>query len=333
MSDKILNGYYQYYNNVLKREALSDDQVVKKMQSRFDDKLEMIISSWGRTSTYKSMFIKKDEDSEYVIPMLTASEIISQKMTLGQKLLEDYQWVMPPYIQMNIIFEMIQKKEIADLEILYNSTYNIGYFASQLTSTYREVDLLKSYMSLIEESIECFLFKKYAGAITLLLTIIEGISREFCQCVQVPFNKQGASSSFCAAVKYRKDKWKENVLFKKGNKQIVIPNDYLNDEVLIKIDEAMDMFVSFERYGVDFLYKSNTDFSLNRHSILHGISKDYYIPINFFRLFSCLEMLVLVVSSKFMAKDIEDYETTYRLFKRFSVIENAGAIQEGPDIL
>ncbi|MHA6529329.1 hypothetical protein [Paenibacillus sp. BAC0078] len=333
MSDKLLNSYYQYFNNVLKRESFTDEQMVQKMQSRFNDELDIKISSWGRTSTYKSLEIKKNEKFDYVIPMLTPSEIISQKATLGQKLREDYQWVLPPYIQMRIIYEMIKKKELDDLEILYNSTYNTDYFASQLTSTYRDADLIKGYMSLIEESIECFLFKKYAGAITLLLTVVEGISREFCDSVQVSYNKQGSSSAFCGAIKYRKEQWKENVLFKKGNKQIILPSDYYNDEVLIKIDEAMDMFVSFERYGVDYLYKSSTNYSLNRHSILHGVNKDYYIPINFYRLFSCLEMLVLVVSNKFVAKDIEDYEITYKLFKRFSFIEDARAIQEGADIL
>ncbi len=332
MTDKILNSYYQYYNNVLKQESFTDEQVIKKMQTRFNNELEIKISNWGRTSAYKTMEIKKNEHSDYVIPMLTPNEIISQNATLGQKLREDYQWVLPPYIQMRIIYEMFEKKELDDLEILYNSTYNTGYFASQLTTNYSDSDLIKSYMSLIEESIECFLFKKYAGAITLLFTIIEGISREFCDSVQVSYNKQGSSSAFCTAIKYRKEQWKENVLFKTGNKQIILPNDYLNDEVLIKVDEAMDMFVSFERYGVDYLYKSSTDFSLNRHSILHGVNKDYYIPINFYRLFSCLEMLVLVVTNRFMAKDIDDYENTYRLFKKFNYIENARAIQEGADL-
>ncbi|WP_366346045.1 hypothetical protein [Paenibacillus amylolyticus] len=333
MTDKILNGYYHYYNNVLKKKSFTDEQVVKEIKTRFDSKLEIKISSWGRTSKYKTIEIKKDEYSDYVIPMLNPNEIITQKMTLGQKLREDYQWVLPPYIQMRIIYEMIRKREINDLELLYKGTYNTGYFVSQLATIYSDSDLIKNYMSLIEESIECFLFKKYAGAITLLLTVVEGISRDFCDSVQISYNKQGSSSAFCRAIQYRKEIWKESILFRAGNRKIILPIDYLNDEVLIKVDEAMDMFVSFEQYGVDYLYKSNTNFSLNRHSILHGVNKDYYIPINFYRLFSCLEMLVLVVTNIFMARTIDDHEKAYKLFKKFDYIENARAIQESADIL
>ncbi|MCP1161362.1 hypothetical protein [Bacillus infantis] len=327
--NKIINSYYLYYNNTLKNKQLSEGQLISEMLKRFGNATSIKISEWGRTTRLKSININKD-NVEYIIPLHTPKEILGLNKTMGEKLLEDYNWVIPPYIQMRIIFEMISKNKVEDIEVLYKSTYTPMYFASQITSMYKNISIFNDYLSLIVEAIECFLLKKIASSITLLFTIIEGIARNFCEKISLPYNKKGSTSAFDTAIKYRKNQWRDTVLlynFEDDIKQI-IPNDYLKDALLIKVDEAMDMFVSFEKYGLDYLYKSESDFTLNRHSILHGFNREYYIPINFFRLFSCLEMLAVVVSNKLMPNNIEEYEETIRLYNRLQLLENLNFIEK-----
>ncbi|MDG0789960.1 hypothetical protein OMP38_03150 [Cohnella ginsengisoli] len=208
-----------------------------------------------------------------------------------------------------------------DLEQLCRSTYNNGYFASQLTSTYQEIPLFVTNLSLIEESIECFILGKLAASITLLLTIIEGIARDFCELHNLQFNKHGSISAFDTAVKYGKSVWREKILLIGHQSKLILPEDYLNDEILRTVDEVMDMFISFERYGLNYLYKSQSNFTLNRHSILHGYNKDYYKPINFYRLYSCLEMLAVVVSYKFMPSDPNDLAKFTSKLQKFDLLE------------
>ncbi|MFP7479656.1 hypothetical protein [Terribacillus saccharophilus] len=324
MSVKVLNSYYLYYKNVLKNKNLPNDQLKLEMQNKFGENNLIEIRDWGRTTSFKSLNIRKGESEEYVIPLQSPEEILSLSKTFGEKLLEDYNWVIPPYIQKRIINEMIKITKIDDVEILYKSTYTPIYFASQLTSTYREITLFQKYISLVEEAIGCFLLGKTAAAITLLLTILEGIAREFCDEHSLLYNKHGSSSAFETSIKYRKKTWRDNVLLYDYENKInqILPSDYMNDELLIKADEAMDMFVSFEKYGLDYLYKSGSDFTLNRHSILHGYNRDYYIPLNFYRLFSCLEMLSVVVSNNFMPKESDQHEETLKILSRFQVLGN-----------
>ncbi|WP_240416806.1 hypothetical protein [Paenibacillus periandrae] len=327
MGNKILNSYYLYYTSVLKDRNLSEDQLILEMKKRFIDITMIGIRDWGRTTRFQSINIRKDDRVEYIIPLQSPKEMLEYHMTLGERFLKQ-KWVFPPFITMGTIYRIISENEVEDVDILYKSIYETKYFASQLTSTYRKIKLFSNYLYLIEEAIDCFLLGKNAGAITLLLTIIEGIARDFCESHSLPYNKQGSTSAFETAVRYRKENWRDNfLLFEyQNNLKQIIPDDYMVDEILVKVDEAMDMFVSFEKYGLDYLYKSGSDFTLNRHSILHGFNRDYYISINFFRLFSCLEMLAVVVSNNFMAKDIDDYNETLRILNKFQLLEAIASI-------
>lgn len=320
MNNKKLNSYYLYYKQVLKNKCYSEENLILEMKKRFGDSLKIRIGTWGRTTQQNSININIDDKSEYVIPLHSPEEILANtRRTLGQEL-EAFHWVIPPYIQMWIIGEMISTS-FPDLEQLCRSTYNNGYFASQLTSTYQEIPLFVTNLSLIEESIECFILGKLAASITLLLTIIEGIARDFCELHNLQFNKHGSISAFDTAVKYGKSVWREKILLIGHQSKLILPEDYLNDEILRTVDEVMDMFISFERYGLNYLYKSQSNFTLNRHSILHGYNKDYYKPINFYRLYSCLEMLAVVVSYKFMPSDPNDLAKFTSKLQKFDLLE------------
>lgn len=301
MSDKKLNSYYLYYKNVLKKKNLTPSQLIQEIKQRFSEELDIKMSQWGRTSTYDCIEIKLEEHLAYVIPLLSSEEILEGGTTLGQRLGE-HTWVFPPYIQMQYIRKILATENEEELENLCDFIYSSSYFASQLTSTYLSIDLFKDKISLIEEAIDCFVLRKTAASITLLLTIIEGIAREFCDIKNLNFERRGSISAFNTILNYRKEEWRDNILLScfKSHRKILLPNDYHNYEILRKIDEAMDMFVSFEKYGINYLYKSDSTFSLNRHSILHGTNNNYWSALNFYRLFSCLEMLAVVISSNFM---------------------------------
>ncbi len=324
-NNKAINSYCDYYYGVLHNKNLADEEIINKLKERFGSEIDFSIIRWGRTSTLKSIYVNTNELFVYIIPMTSINELLLRK-TLGKRLHENHKWVIPPYITMKSIFEMEKANKISDLELIYESIYNCNYFATQLMNKYSNIEELFPYTSLIKESVECFLFNRYAAAITLLLTIIDGISREFCKKHELSYDSKGATSAFYQSINYRKNEWKEKILLMKNNKPILLPKGYDKDEVLITIDEAMDMFVSFEKYGYEYLFKSNSNISLNRHNILHGISNDYCIPINFYRLYSCLEMMVVVVSNNFMGKGVEKFDETLDLINKFNQINLAANI-------
>ncbi|WP_410989596.1 hypothetical protein [Bacillus cereus] len=322
-NDKVLNSYYGYYKGVLKEKSLSEEQVLSEMKDRFNNLQDIKIAEWGRTLELKGILIPKDETHSYIIPLKTSAEIISMVgETLGENLLREHNWVIPPYIQKRIIYDLLKKKQQNDVAGLFKETYTPAYFTSQLTSTYKNITLFNNHLSLINEAIECFFNKHIAAAITLLLTIIEGIAREYCNQNNLSYAIKGSSSPFETVLKHGKKQWRDNVLLYnyKERKKLIIPSDYVLDNLVRRIDEAMDMFISFETYGLDYLYKSDSDHTLNRHSILHGINKEYFIPINFYRLFSFLEMLAVVVSLDPMPKDCKD-EEAFKLFIKYELLD------------
>ncbi|MFJ8088777.1 hypothetical protein ACIQ7N_11295 [Lysinibacillus sp. NPDC095746] len=192
-----------------------------------------------------------------------------------------------------------------------------------MKGTYSKIPEFKSHLHLIIQAIEGFYINHIAASITLLLTVIEGIAREYCDNNSIKYNSSGSTSAFKAVLKNQKTIWCNEILFEKKYK---LPGDYHEDVFLRRIDEGMDILISYEKYGLEYLYKSNSEHPLNRHSILHGVNKNFYIDINFYRLFSCLEALAFAISLNPFYYGADTPEEAIELLMRFEKLQKVSTL-------
>ncbi|MFJ5788999.1 hypothetical protein ACIP9G_02835 [Lysinibacillus sp. NPDC093197] len=312
--------YYHYYNNVLKGKT-DNSHLIKKMTERFDIPEENImLQDLGRHCKFLSMVICNSE-VKYAIPLESKNEIlqnIKNDFSTGEDLREKHQLILPPFVANKDVHRILQTDISSLLEVL-EDIYCEKRFAMQITGTYTRIPEFKDYLHLIKESIESFYFNNIAAAITLLLTVIEGISREFCEVNKIYYDKNGSSSSFKAVMKNQKQNWINKVLFYSVDE---VPSDYIEDETFLRrIDEGMDLLISYETYGLNFLYKSKSEYPLNRHSILHGVNKIFYTKINYYRLFMCIEALAFAVSLNPFSYNADDVVIESKLIIKFNKIK------------
>ncbi|MGE1118327.1 hypothetical protein [Bacillus altitudinis] len=317
----MINDYYQYYRNLLK-DKYSKDELLGRMQKRFGlPPGNITIGTIGRQVNFDCLLIT-EEDKLLAIPLKSTKGILVNKnikLSLGENLFKTHQWVLPPFVPMGKVKKLASTPLSNDALLLFKEIYSTEVIVRQLKGTYSRIQEFKSHESLIVESIECFYSKHVAASITLMLTIIEGISREYCDNNRIKYNKAGATSAFKAIMKNQKNVWLNKILLVD---KYILPSDYLEETFLRRIDEGMDLLITYEQYGLEYLYKSNSNHPLNRHSILHGTNKSFYIDINFYRLFSCLEALAFAISLNPFYYSVDMPEEAFKLLVKLNRLEN-----------
>ncbi|WHY79036.1 hypothetical protein QNH20_07870 [Neobacillus sp. WH10] len=322
-SEKKLNSYYLYFVNVIKKNSFNDEEILRELKDKFPDIHGEFITEIGRHYEFKSIIIPIEDGICYAIPLQTPDEILLENNiieSMGERLINsEHKWVLPPFIENYNVVKLMETEHGIKAEKLLGSIYNPFYIARQLLGTYQKIPEFVSHILLINEAVESFFSKHTASSITLLLTIIEGISREYCENNNIHFDNIGSTDAFKAVIRNRKQVWRDKVLFQiyKVKKFLKLPKDYYDETFLRRIDEGMDLLISYENYGIDYLYKSNSEHPLNRHSILHGVNKEYYTPTNFYRLFSCLEVLAFSISLNpfyYSADDFDEYKNLGQKF-------------------
>ncbi|MEE6451720.1 hypothetical protein RAH41_14185 [Gottfriedia acidiceleris] len=321
---KLLNKYYLFYTHVLK-DKYSQEEVINKMKKEFNLPSDSIdIKQLGRHHYFNCVVIY-DKAGLLTIPLDSKEQILQRnniKISLGEQLIESHEWILPPFVPMGEVIEL-SLTPLGDQALnIFRKIYSPEIIVRQLKGTYYKIPEFKSHIKLITQAVESYYINHIAAAITLLLTVIEGIAREFCDNNLIEYNKSGSTSAFKEVMKNRKVIWRDKVLFE--NKYI-LPNDYLDDLFLRRIDEGLDLLISYEKYGLEYLYKSNSEHPLNRHSILHGANNNYYIDINFYRLFSCLEALAFAVSLNPFSYDVENTEEAVQLLIKFNKLQGVSS--------
>ena len=243
----------------------------------------------------------------YAIPAKNSDKLLNDIRknninTLGYKMLKKSNVPLIPYRSRSHIFNIINDKNYLHE---YKKMYTMEYMLCQYYTVYKDIKEFNKFNELILEAIECFILGKYAASITLMISIIEGISRKYCDNEGVSYNKKGSQSSFKALIKSRRDFYIENILLYdfNSNRNYMIPTEFKFykdtnriNKLLLYNNEMLDLLDSFYKFGVEYFYKSDSDNDLNRHSILHGINIKYCTELNFYRIFSCLECLSLAIT-------------------------------------
>ncbi|PPQ47381.1 hypothetical protein C5G87_18905 [Paenibacillus peoriae] len=323
MMNKSINKYYLYYKNVLK-DKYSTGEILTNIQGYFQPE-SVYTKKIGRHHYFDSIIIPEDGEL-LAIPLDSKEEILKRnniKISTGERLFNNHQWVLPPFVPMGQIIELTQTPIGEKALELFEAMYPIEVIVRQIKGTYQRITEIKSHIQLITQAVESYLMNHVASSITLLLTVIEGIAREYCDNHSISYNKSGSTSAFEAVLKTGKIKWRDSILFydHESKQRLILPDDYLNDTFLRRIDEGMDLLISYESYGLDYLYKSNSNHPLNRHSILHGTNKSFYIDINFYRLFTCLEALAFAVSLDPFSYNVEYLDDGIELLVRFEKLK------------
>lgn len=280
------------------------DELKGKINNQFSNSKNFRISKKvGRLKIESICF--ESENTIYAIPLKKPQQLMginkkNSKIPIGIECIKNSSIPLIPYVSAvysrNIINQLDQLKE-------YEKAYTLEYMLSQVYSVYIKIIEFKEVQHILIEALECFSLEKYASSISLIISLIEGISRKYCLNNNIKFCKNGSQSSFKELLKYRMNSYIEDILlFDYTNKQkYIIPTDfkYFNKELnwlLLYYDEGLNIFYSFYKYGVEYLYKSQSNYELNRHSIYHGINQDYCTKLNFYRIFSCLECLSFVIT-------------------------------------
>lgn len=318
---KSINRYYHFYKNVLKAKYVNEE-LIAKMKEKFGLPSECIsIKQLGRHHHFDCIVISEN-GVLLAIPLESKDEILQRhniRLSLGESLFETHQWVLPPFVPMGAVRQLAITPLGNKSTQLFEKIYSPVNIVRQLKGTYSKIPEFKSHLQLIIQAIESFYINHVAASITLLLTVIEGISREYCDNNTIKYNPSGSTSAFKEVMKNQKNVWCSKVLFES---KYILPGDYLEDEFLRRVDEGMDILISYEKYGLEYLYKSNSEHPLNRHSILHGVNKNFYIDINFYRLYSCLEALAFAVSLNPFYYGAEAPEEALELLMRFEKLRH-----------
>lgn len=252
-------------------------------------------------------FTFKDNDIFYAIPLKGVEELTVINKSVGET-----PWGLQILSQANVPLipyksKVYSKNIIKNSNYLeeYEDAYTVEYMLSQIYTVYSEINEFTEFQHIILEAIECFLLEKYAAAISLMVSLIEGISSKYCSKNNIEFgNNRGQLSAFKALLKYKMDYYIENIMLLDYSSGIKyeLPTAFKYDDdnklnkLLLYYDEGLNLLYSFFKYGTDYLYERDSKYELNRHSIFHGINKEYCTRINFYRIFSCLECLSFTIT-------------------------------------
>ncbi|MBD8522309.1 hypothetical protein [Lysinibacillus fusiformis] len=320
-----INRYYLYYTHALK-DKHTHEELTSKLKEKFGLSSECIsIKQLGRHRHFDSIIISGN-DILFAIPLESKDEILERynvKLSLGESLFETHQWILPPFVAKKDVLKLALTPIGQEALELFEKIYSTEVIVRQIKGTYIKIPEFKSYIHLIIEAIESYYLAHIASSITLLLTVIEGISREFCDNNLIKYNKSGSTSAFQSVMKNQKLLWRNKVLFKD---KYTLPADYYDDLFLRRVDEGMDLLITYENYGLEYLYKSNSKHPLNRHTILHGTNKSFFIDINFYRLYSCLEALAFAVSLNPFYYGAEESGEALELLMRFEKLRHIKSV-------
>lgn len=295
------------YKNI-KGHEINKEKIESKIHSEFSSaKIVDYKDKVGRLKIESLVF--ESDGNYYAIPLKTKDELLelnrkkNNDKLLGINIIKNANVPILPYVSGKLTRNLIEKSNCVEE---YEKAYTMDYMVSQVYSVYYGIEEFKDVQSIIIESIEDFQLEKYASAISLIMSLIEGISRKYCKNKGIIFNESSSINVFKNLLRNRMSFYIDNVLLYDFSisRKYIIPTEFKYkegsyqalSELLLYYDECLNIIYSFYNYGTDYLYENNSEYELNRHSIYHGINKEYCTKVNFYRLFSCLECLSFAIS-------------------------------------
>jgi hypothetical protein len=297
--------------------------------------------NFGINAQVKSLFEERKHRQQENIALAKRVVAINQY-------LQQFDWVfLHPYLVGHNIetFERMQKEGTGSkdevLKIFADYFFDLHYTAYMIDGYFKERPFMAPYCHLIDQAVVLCLQKDYCGAINLLIPVIEGCLREYLvvekgKKVEKTLRKEHLLQTFTflkmgylnimekhLASNQAPSTW--NVRFNANQLKQLLKNE----------QEYINLWFSIiEDYFAHNLYldtrSDQVDDKLNRHAILHALTKDVYYNLeNFLRLFNCLYFMSWAFGMGCegikMLPDLDE-KLTYNKWKAFEKIKRVAAL-------
>lgn len=297
--ETVADEIYTYYQERIKSQELSLEEEKEILEKEF--RTEFSHQKMGRYTSFFAWATQKNGIA-YAAPTETPEEICercsNKDSSFGENMFKQKEIILLPYIAGKTNHMVFHAKNDEEIYRILSTQYTPAYFVTKLLYNYPRIEEFQEYLSLIQEAIENYLENHVASAIHIVLACLEGISRKYCDKRRLNYNPKNTVSAFQVCLADSKKIWRDGVTFFdwEQKKAYTLPLAFQKNRFLRKIDISYDILDTYCDYGNKILYESNSDKLPNRHSIDHGVNTIYNTPLNFLKLFVCLEVLQFAIT-------------------------------------
>lgn len=208
--------------------------------------------------------------------------------------------IVPPLLlpkHMNMICRAIEASSGNPGSLTVDSSLAVIYTPHDMgryyESLFNQIESFQPYIKHIDECIRSYLLGNISVSVSGLILAAEGILREIGKKIHSRFSGITRKDEFINVINEI-----ENIVIGKAYPEYEVPRFMRERDYLINFDEQLALIDGFKKYFSTRLYENTKDVTgaidMNRHSILHGLSMDFNMPLNFYRLFIMLVFLAFV---------------------------------------